>query len=230
MGANVPATLCARLGHMTSSYSRPLNTSIVVVIAAAVLAGCDHTNDCFHLRREMPIIELVDRLSDPGVPFYDTGLSFTSGYDAYPRCSDFDPMVPGARISMSNVGVGADGFVCSLMTADAQIGTVSIPFDLPFDDSMLERATRYYSSQLTIDERQLLLGASSAQFGECSGYWLVVVSGGIDPDRGDPYADRGEGSIPPWVVYRMFRPSGDPGCAEMEPCVDGFTARMVMQP
>lgn len=230
MGANVLATLYARLGHMTSSYSRPLNTSVVVVFAAAILAGCEHTNDCFHLRRETPVIELVDRVGDPGVPFYDTVLSFANAYDDYPRCSDFDPLVPGGRISMSNVGVGAEGFVCALMTADAQIGTVSIPFDLPTDDSTLDRATRYYSGELAIGERHLLLGASSAQFGECSGYWLVVVSGGIDPDRGDPYSDPGEGSIPPWVVYRMFRPSGDPGCAEMEPCVDGFTARMVMQP
>ena len=215
---------------MTSLSTRTRATHITASFATLILVGCDHTNDCYHLRREMPVIELVDRVGAPGIPYYDTVLSFAIGYDDYPRCSDFDPMVPGARISMSNVGVGIEGFTCALMTADAQIGTVSIPFDLPSDDSTLDRATLYYSSELAIDEGHLLLGASSVQFGECSGYWLVVVSGGTDPDRGDPYTDPGEGSIPPWVVYRMFRPSDDSGCADMEPCVDGFTARMVMPP
>ena len=215
---------------MTSLSTRTRATHITASFATLILVGCDHTNDCYHLRREMPVIELVDRVGAPGIPYYDTVLSFAIGYDDYPRCSDFDPMVPGARISMSNVGVGIEGFTCALMTADAQIGTVSIPFDLPSDDSTLDRATLYYSSELAIDEGHLLLGASSAQFGECSGYWLVVVSGGTAPDRGDPYPDPGEGSIPPWVVYRMFRPSDDSGCADMEPCVVGFTARMVMPP
>ena len=197
---------------MTSRCSRTLATHIIVSFATLILAGCEHTNDCFHLRREMPVIELVDRIGAPGIPYHDTVLSFAIGYERYPRCSAFDPMVPGARISMSNVGVGAERFVCTLMTADAQIGAVSIPFALPFDDSMLDGATLYYFSELRRGEGDLLLGASSAQFGECSGYWLVVVSSGIDPDSGDPYTDPGEGSLPPWTVYRMFRPSDDPGC------------------
>jgi hypothetical protein len=51
-----------------------------------------------------------------------------------------------------------------------------VPFDLPLEDSMLDRATLFYSSELSLDGGHLLLGASSAQFGECSGYWLVVAS------------------------------------------------------
>jgi hypothetical protein len=215
---------------MTSSCSRTIATHTIVSFATLILAGCEHTNDCFDLRREMPVIELVDRVGAPGIPFYDTVLSFATGYERYPRCSDFDPMFPGARISVSNVGVGSERSICTLMTADAQIGTVSVPFDLPLEDSMLDRATLFYSSELSLDGGHLLLGASSAQFGECSGYWLVVASSGLDTDSGNPYTDPGEGSLPPWTVYRMFRPSDDPGCVDREPCVDGFTARMVMPP
>lgn len=222
----------ARLGHLTSTSSKVASVLVPALTLQLVVVGCMGSRDCYRLGREMPVIELVDRLGDPGVPYYDTTLSFASGYRDYPRCPAFDSMVPGTHISTTNVYVGRDSFVCQMMTADAQFETGTISFDLPLADSSLEDSVYSDLNDLATQEVHLLLGSAEARFGGCSGYWLTVVSGGTDRDGaayGDPYSDPGEGSLPPWYVYRLFRPSDDPGCAELEPCVDGFTARMVMR-
>ena len=150
---------------------------------------------------------------------------------------DFQPgagfdWVAARGLRATNVYVGAERFVCQVMTADAQFETGPISFDLPLADSSLEDSVDQDVSDLATQEVYLLLGSAYVRFGECGGYWLTVVSGGpeLNGADGDPYGDPGEGGFPPWNVYRMFRPSDEPGCAELQPYVDGFTARMVMRP
>lgn len=198
-------------------------------LLAPLVAGCMESSDCYRLQREMPVIELVDHLGDPGVPYYDTTLAMTSVYREYPGCPSFDSMIPGTHISITNVYVGSDSSMCQMMTADAQFATGVISFDLPLTGSSFEESVLHDVSQLSLGDTHLLLGSSSARFAGCTGTWVTVVSGGPDT-YGDPYGDPGEGGAPPWLVFRLFRPSDDLGCAELRTCVDGFTARMVMRP
>lgn len=187
-----------------------------------LLVGCDETNDCYHLQRESPSIELVDRVGDPGIPYYDTSLIYSvQEFEDYPRCPDFDFMDANARVLLSAAAIGLSGRACALVTANASVGTEEVAFDLPIDNGVLSDA-----SGLALGERHLLLGATEARFGPCSGYWLAVVSGQVD----ELYDDPGEGAHPPWTVFRLFRPNGDLGCPVVEPCVDAFSARMLMTP
>jgi hypothetical protein len=183
------------------------------------LTGCDVTYDCYQLRREAPAIELVDRVGDPGVPYYDTSLIYSAGeFQDYPRCPSFDFMNANTTIELSEIAVGLEGRGCALMTANASVGDDDVPFALLIDNAVL-----FDASGLAPGERHLLLGSPDARFGPCTGYWLTVASGETEELYGDP----GEGAFPPWRVSRLFRPNGDPGCPALEPCVDSFSARMV---
>lgn len=226
MAGRVLASLEQASERMTTYSSTALQAGALLpgtlLAMLALLVGCQDDYDCYRLRRETPTIELVDRIGDPGIPFYDISLVHVGrSFEGLPRCPGFDFVNVDAQISLTDVEVGQVGRQCALMTATARAGDASVPFGLAIDGNTL-----FDASVLGTGQGEIILGAPEARFGTCTGYWLTVLSPYVD----GLYDDPGEGAFPPWVVYRLFRPNGDAGCPIMEPCVDGFSARMVMTP